>query len=403
MRVHLENYRKIVGEEVIEDIYEKASRVKGKHIVHINSTYQGGGVAEILNTLVLLMEDVGVHTGWRVLHGNPGFFAITKKFHNSLQGAPIHLTDRKKDIYESVNENFSIFTHLDHDLVLVHDPQPLPLINFYEKKQPWVWRLHIDISRLNNGGEQLFSYLKGFILKYDAMVVSMDSYKKDIPLRQEVIRPSIDPLSNKNKPLPKRECEKILSKHGVDLDKPIITQVSRFDRFKDPEGVVKVFKKVRESHDCQLVLIGSMASDDPESEEIYRRMVIDHDKNPDIKIISATNDVLVNALQRVSACVLQKSTREGFALTVSEALWKGTPVVASDVGGIPAQIQDGVNGYLVSPTDYTGCAKRVSKILGDEKLAHTMGVKGKEVVRENFLITRHLRDYLALFDSLLND
>jgi trehalose synthase len=397
MKPSVESYRKIVGDETIDKIYESAHILREKHIVHINSTYQGGGVAEILHTLVALMNDCGISTGWRILHGTPEFFEITKKFHNALQGSEINLTDRKKRIYEEVNEKFSSFSHFDHDLVFVHDPQPLPLIKFYDKKQPWIWRLHIDISTLNNGGRHLFNYLKSFLLRYDAMIVSMDQYKKDMPLRQEVIQPSIDPLSAKNEKLSQQTIERYLKKFGIDQDKPIITQVSRFDRFKDPEGVLRCYQKIRKEVDCRLVMIGNMASDDPEGEDIYRKMITEYGQDPDIHFITATNNVLVNALQTESSCVIQKSLREGFALTVSEALWKKTPVVASSVGGIPAQIIDGVNGYLVNPKDINTCADRVVRILKDEKMAAQMGEKGHEIVREKFLITRHLKDYLNLF------
>jgi trehalose synthase len=401
MHVHLQDYRKIVGDEVIEEIRREVQPIEGKHVVHINSTYQGGGVAELLNTLVLLMNDAGIKTGWRILHGYPDFFIITKKFHHALQGGEINLTERKKNIYESVNEDFSVFTHIDHDCVIVHDYQPLPLIKYSYKKQPWVWRLHVDFSKLSSDGVKLFDYLKSFILDYDAMVVSMDSYKKDIPLRQEVIRPAIDPLSPKNMRLGQQKIDRYLRKFGVETDKPIITQVSRFDRFKDPEGVIKVFKKVREKVDCRLVLVGSMATDDPEGAEIYNNIVREYGEEDDIILISALNHILVNALQTESACVIQKSLREGFALTVSEALWKGTPVVGSNVGGIPAQIIDGVNGYLVEPKNYEMCADRIVKLLSDEKLAAEMGARGREMVKEKFLVTRHLLDYIKLLKNLI--
>ena len=402
MRKHLEDYREIVGDSVIDSIYDVASRLSEKRIVHINSTYQGGGVAEILNTLILLMNDVGINTGWRILHGNPDFFVVTKKFHNALQGAKLNLTVKKKGIYEGVNENFSVFTHLDHDCVIVHDPQPLPLIQFYEKEQPWVWRVHIDISKPNRYGKTLLDYLKSFILKYDTMIVSMESYKKNIPIDQKVIQPSIDPLSFKNEDLKDKVIDRYLRKFGIETDKPIITQVSRFDEFKDPEGVIKVYEKVKKRVDCRLVLIGGMATDDPESERIYNNLLKKYCEDEDIILISTTHDILVNALQRESSVVIQKSLREGFGLTVTEALWKGTPVVGSNVGGIKAQIIDGENGYLVDPRDYQGCANRVIKLLEDEKLASDMGARGREIVRERFLTPRHLHDYLKLFDGLIN-
>lgn len=400
MKVRVESYRELVGDDVVEDIYDAARKARGLHIAHINSTYQGGGVAELLNSIILLMNDLDIKTGWRILHGDLDFFSITKKFHNCLQGGRINLSKRKKIIYEGVNENFSAFTHLDHDCVIVHDPQPLPMIVNYERKQPWVWRCHIDISRLNSDGVSLFNYLKTFLLHYDSMIVSMEEYKKDIPINQRVIRPSIDPLSQKNVELKDSVKSKYLKKFGIPEDKPIITQVSRFDYLKDPLGVIEVFKRVRQKVDCRLVLIGSTASDDPEGANIHHRIISEHGMDDDICIISASNDILVNSLQSLSSVVLQKSLREGFALTVSEALWKRTPVVASNVGGIPSQIMDGENGFLVNPKDYQGCADRIVRILDDQKLAKRMGERGRQMVEDNFLVTRHVKDYINLVSSL---
>lgn len=401
MRKHLDDYRQYAGDKVVDDIYEHASSLDGKHVVHVNSTYSGGGVAELLDTLVLLMNDVGLDTGWRILHGTPDFFEITKKFHNTLQGAEINLTNQKKKIYEEINERFSTYTHLYHDCVIVHDPQPLSMIQFYEKKQPWIWRLHIDISNPGPDGEKLFNYLKSFIMRYDSMIVSMESYKKEMPVDQRVIPPSIDPLSPKNEELSDHTIDRYLSKFGVDQDKPLLCQVSRFDYFKDPEGVIKIFQKVRQEVDCRLVLVGSMATDDPESEAIYKHIVTEYGDDSDIIIISALNHILVNALQRRSSVVVQKSLREGFALTVSEALWKGTPVVGSNVGGIPSQIIDGQTGFLLDPLDYDGFADRIKRILADDDLGRRLGQAGKEHVRKNFLVTRHLKDYFDLFREVI--
>ncbi len=402
MRRCLEDYRGIVGDEVISSIYRKARRLYGRHILHINSTYQGGGVAEILNSLVTLMNDVGIETGWRILHGTPDFFTVTKKFHNALQGEPLHLTKMKKQLYLENNENFSRFTHIDHDCVIVHDPQPLPLIKFYPKGQPWIWRCHIDLS---NPIDELFDYLKTFILRYDLVVLSSEDYKRqDLPVEQRRIYPSIDPLSPKNKDISPNLISAHLKKFGVNLDKPLITQVSRFDKWKDPEGVIKVFKRVREKVDCRLVLCGSMATDDPESLRIYTKVYRSAKhllEKGEIIFITSENQILVNALQRVSTVIIQKSLREGFGLTVTEALWKGTPVVASNVGGIPLQIVDGENGFLLDPQDLDGFAARIVAILQDIDLAKELGQKGREWVRKNFLITRHLIDYLDLLNEIL--
>jgi len=400
MKLRLEHYRNIVGDEVISAIFRRARKLYGKHIVHINSTSQGGGVAEMLQTLVPLMNDIGVTTGWRILHGNPDFFSITKKFHNSLQGEPLNFTTIKRTLYTQANERFSKYTHLNHDCVIVHDPQPLPLIRFYNKNQPWIWRCHIDLS---NPQQELWEYFKNFLIKYDTMIVSNESYKRsDLPVDQQIIRPAIDPLSAKNKDLSDGIIPKTLERFGIPTDKPIITQISRFDKWKDPLGVIEVFKLVKEKIDCRLILCGSMATDDPEGFEIYenvRSAAADFVKEKDIILITAENNLLVNVLQRTSDVIIQKSTREGFGLTVTEGLWKGKPVVASNIGGIPLQITDGKNGYLLDPMDFKGFADKIIQILENPDLAKKLGENGREVVREKFLITRLLINYLDLLKN----
>ncbi len=398
----LQDYNEIVGDELIHRIYLKTRDIYNKHIVHINSTAQGGGVAEILNSAVPLMNDIGIDAGWRVLHGNQDFFEITKKFHNALQGDKIHMTNIKKKMYEQTNENFSLFTHLNHECVIIHDPQPLALANNYRKNQPWVWRCHIDLSHPN---PTLWNYLKKFILKYDFVIVSHEDYKKDdLPVEQKVVHPAIDPLTAKNKELTDYDISRTLKKFKVPTNKPLITQISRFDKWKDPLGVIDVYNKIRSKVDCRLVLCGNMAADDPEGIEIYekvRKRANKHLDNQDIILITAENNILVNALQRVSSVILQKSLREGFGLTVTEALWKGTPVVASRIGGIPLQIVDGKNGYLVDPKDEDGCVDRIVHILKNQKLKKEMGAHAKEHIRKNFLTTRLLLDYLNIFKELL--
>ena len=397
-----ENYRKIVGDDVIAEIYKKARKLYGKYILNINSTYQGGGVAEILSSLVPLMNNTGIDSEWRILHGNPDFFTVTKKFHNALQGAKINLTDLKKKLYTETNGDFAIYTHIKHDAVMIHDPQPLPLITFYRKRQPWIWRCHIDLTKPN---KEVWDYLKSFILRYDAVIVSMEEYKrKDLPVQQFVIPPAIDPLTPKNMPLPKATIDKYLKKFNIPKDKPLITQISRFDPWKDPLGVIEVFKKVKEEVDARLVLCGSMASDDPEGYRIYsevQKAAKPLVEKGDIILLTTENNILVNVLQRVSDVILQKSKREGFGLTVTEALWKGTPVVASNVGGIKLQIKDGWNGFLLDPKDYDGFAKKIIEILKNKELAHTLGKNGTEYVRKNFLITRLLIQHLDLLNEIL--
>ncbi len=399
----LEDYIGIVGDEVISNIYMNAKKLYGKHILHINSTYQGGGVSEMLVSLVPLMNNIGLDAGWRILHGSPDFFMITKKFHNGLQGAKINLSDLKKSLYTQTNENFSTFTHIDHDCVIIHDPQPLPLIRFYRKQQPWIWRCHIDLSDPQN---DLWNFLKNFMLKYDVIISSSEKYKKaDLPVEQRIICPAIDPVSLKNKDLSEKDILKFIKKAQIPTDKPIITQVSRMDPWKDPEGLLEVFNLVKEKIDCRLVYCYNTAPDDPEGMTIYSRVHRKAKKlieKGDVIFVVGNNDVLVNAVQRFSTVIVQKSIREGFCLAVTEALWKKKPVVASNVGGIPAQIKDGENGFLLEHTDTKGFADKIIRILQNPKLSTELGEKGKEFVRKKFLITRLLSDYLDLMNDVLN-
>ena len=399
---NLESYLGIVGDETIARIHRRARTLYDKHVLHINSSFQGGGVAEILSSLVPLMNDAGLDAGWRILHGNPDFFGITKKFHNALQGGAMNFTEMKKRIYLQTNRDFSIYSHFNHDCLVVHDPQPLPLINFFKKSQPWVWRCHIDLSSPH---PQLWAFLKTFILRYDLVIVSSEGYKKaDLPVEQRVIPPAIDPLSAKNMPLTPDTIAKALKKNGIPTDKPIITQISRFDKWKNPEGVVEMFKIVRKEADVRLVLCGSMAMDDPEGFRIYER--VRHKarsliESGDVILPTTENQILVNALQRSSAVVVQASLREGFGLTVTEAMLKGRPVVASRIGGIPLQIDDGVDGFLVEPEDIPGFASRILEILRLPDGGREIGENAREKVRKKFLITRLLLDYLDLMNELL--
>jgi len=398
----LEDFRHIVPDETLAEIYARAKGLYGKHIVHLNATYQGGGVAEILYSLVLLMNDVGINVGWRILHGSQEFFEITKSFHNALQGAKINLSERKKRVYLQVNDNFSRFTHLDHDCVIIHDPQPLSLIRSYRKRQPWIWRCHIDLTKPN---EELWDFLKGFLLKYDQIVFSSEKYfKKDLPVDQRLMFPAINPLSRKNADISDKTVLEHITKAGVPIDTPIITQVSRLDPWKDPEGVIDVFKLVKEKVDCRLVFCYNVASDDPEGLRMYnkvQRRANKFLKRGDIIFVVGNNEGLVNSIQRFSKVIIQKSVREGFCLAVTEALWKGTPVVASNVGGIPVQIEDGKNGFLLEPDDAQGFADRIVHLLKNPSEAEGMGQKAKEIVRQKFLITRLLSDYLYMLNAVI--
>jgi trehalose synthase len=400
--LRLEDFRHIVPDETLAEIYAKARRLYGKHIVHLNATYQGGGVAEILYSLVLLMNDAGIDAGWRILHGSQEFFEITKSFHNALQGAKLNLSQRKKRIYLQVNENFSKFSHLDHDCIIIHDPQPLSIIQSYRKSQPWIWRCHIDLT---NPHKELWDFLKGFLLKYDQIVVSSEKYfKDDLPVDQRLMLPAINPLSQKNKDISEKTMMEHITKAGIPTDKPIITQVSRLDPWKDPEGVIDVFKLVRQKVDCRLVFCYNVASDDPEGMRMYNKVLRKANKlykNGHIIFVVGNNETLVNAVQRFSDVIIQKSTKEGFCLAVTEALWKGTPVVASDVGGIPSQINDGENGFLLDPKDTEGFADRIIHLLKNPDDGKAIGQKAKETVRQKFLITRLLSDYLYMLNSII--
>lgn len=401
--IRLEDFRHIVPDTRLAEIYSRARGLYDKDIVHINATYQGGGVAEILYSLVQLMNDVGINTGWRLLHGSQEFFEITKSFHNALQGAKLNLTEKKKLTYLQVNDNFSRFTHLQHDCVIVHDPQPLSLIRAYRKRQPWIWRCHIDLT---DPHDELWDFLKGFLLKYDQVVISSEKYlKDDLPVDQRIMFPAINPLSYKNRDISAKTMLEHIKKAGIPTDKPVITQVSRLDPWKDPEGVIDVFKLVKEKVDCRLLFCYNVASDDPEGLQMFRRVHRKANKlisKGDIIFVVGNDETLVNSIQRFSNVIIQKSVREGFCLSVTEALWKGTPVVASNVGGIPYQIDDGRNGFLAEPQDNEGFAERIIHILQNPGEAKAIGEGAKEKVRKEFLITRLLSDYLDMLNSIMS-
>ena len=401
--IRLEDFRHIVPDSRLAEIYTRAKGLYGKHIVHVNATYQGGGVAEILYSLVQLMNDVGIRTGWRILHGSQEFFEITKSFHNALQGAKLNLSEKKKETYLQINDNFSRFTHLHHDCVIVHDPQPLSLIRAYKKHQPWIWRCHIDLT---NPHKELWDFLKGYLLKYDEIVMSSENYfKEDLPVNQRLMFPAINPLLEKNKDISEKTIYEHINKVGVPTDKPVITQVSRLDPWKDPEGVIDVFKMVKEKVDCRLIFCYNVASDDPEGLRMYRKVQRKANKlvnTGDIIFVVGNNETLVNSIQRFSNVIIQKSIREGFCLCVTEALWKGTPVVASNVGGLPTQIDDGTNGFLLGPNDTEGFADRIIHLLKNPKEGQVFGQKAKETVRQKFLITRLLSDHLDMLNSIIH-
>lgn len=388
----VEDYERLVGAETVERILRKAARLRYLHVVNVNSTYYGGGVAEILSSLTLLMNAAGIRTGWRVIQGRPDFFSITKKMHNALQGGDINLSEIKRQVYEEVVFENASRKHLDHDLVIVHDPQPLPLICHFRKKAPWVWRCHVDLSA---PGPELWSYLAKFIERYDAVVFSLPDYAQKLNAPQRFIMPAINPFSTTNKELSEDEIRDRLEHHDIPTDLPLIVQVSRFDRWKDPQGVIDVFRIARKEVEATLVLVGNVATDDPEGQQVFESLCRCGEER--IRILSVQDSALVNALQRRAAVVLQKSIREGFGLTVTEAMRKGTAVIGGNVGGIRHQIQDGLNGYLVENVEQA--AERIVQLVKDADLRRRIGASARKSVRERFLMTRLLEDWLDLIGS----
>lgn len=385
----VEDYEPLVGAETVERVAEKAARLHDLHVVHINSTYYGGGVAELLSSLTLLMNASGIKTGWRVIQGRPDFFSITRKMHNALQGADINLTDLKTQIYEEVAYENSARLHLDHDMVIVHDPQPLPIIRHFRKKAPWTWCCHVDLS---NPNAELWDQLVPLVERYDAVVLALPEYARKLNAPQRFIMPAINPFSTTNKDLSEAEIADRLTHYDIPTDRPLVVQVSRFDKWKDPQGVVDAFRIARKQVDCTLVLVGNVATDDPEGQEVFAALCKCAEER--IKILSVPDSALVNALQRRATVVLQKSIREGFGITVAEAMWKGTPVIGSKVGGIKHQIKDGENGFLVETVEQA--ADRIVQVVKDPALRDRLGRRAKESVRRHFLMTRLMEDWIDL-------
>jgi trehalose synthase len=381
-------------------IQRLCEKLKGKSFLHVNSTREGGGVAEILNRMIPLLQDLGINARWEILEGDAPFFDTTKKIHNSLQGNTEKFTKKMWDYYYEVNKRNKKTLNLSADAVLIHDPQPAALIDFRRstsKKKVWMWRCHIDIAHPVPG---VWSNLKQYVSKYDAAIFSVPKFAKSLPLDEFIVTPSIDPISDKNRDLSEKEIDQVADVLGIDRDKPTILQVSRFDKFKDPIGVIEAYKMVRKYNDCQLILAGSPATDDPEGEAILNEVKEFAGSDPDIHILllPPDNHMEINALQRMSDVILQKSIKEGFGLTVSEAMWKEKPVIGGAVGGIPWQIVHGITGFLVYTVE--GAAFRIRQFLNNPLMAKRMGQKGREYVRNNFLLTRQIRDYLSVWYSL---
>ncbi|BFI75223.1 glycosyltransferase [Sulfurisphaera ohwakuensis] len=389
----IEKYAEIIGEDELDSIVKIAEKLKGVSVLHVNSTPSGGGVAEILSKLIPLMRELGIETDWKVIRGDKDFFTVTKSFHNSLQNGFGELPKGAFEIYNKWQEINGNELDLDYDIIFIHDPQPAGLIKF-RKKGKWIWRCHIDIS---NPYEPVWNFLKQYVQQYDSIIISSPVFGRDDLIKpQYIVPPSIDPLSIKNRPIPEITVRRILYKFDVDPDRPIITQVSRFDRAKDPLGVIKTYKLVKRHTDVQLVYVGSPASDDPEGEIVYNETVQAAGSDKDIKLLMLppNSDLEINAFQRGATIVMQKSIKEGFGLTVSEALWKEKPVIGGNTGGIPLQVINNVTGYLVTTPEEA--AHYTLYLLRNTNIRERLGKNGKEHVRKNFLITRELRDYLMV-------
>lgn len=397
----IDDYVPIVGKQTVDELFTIAKGLEGKIITNINSTAVGGGVAEILTRMVPLLRELGVDARWEVIKGNDRFFNITKKIHNALHGVDVALSDEEMDYFLEVDRGNAENINLEGDVVFVHDPQPIALV---EKKaqlgNKWLWRCHIDFSHPK---EWVWNFLRSYIEKYDAAVFSAPAFARALSINQILISPSIDPLSEKNRELNEEEINMVFDRFGIDRRRPIVTQISRFDYLKDPVGVVEAYKLAKKRVDCELILAGGPATDDPEGEKVLSEVKEMAAGDPDIFILLLPpgSDFEINALQRGSTVILQKSLREGFGLTVAEALWKAKPVIASAVGGIPLQVTHKYSGILTNTIE--GTAYWIKQLIQTPEYAYNLGRNGREHIKNNFLITRHLRDYMLAFLSLFNE
>lgn len=393
----LDAYAAVVGDSEIGALRVLARQLQNRRVKMVNSTAVGGGVAEILNRLVPLLDDLGVSTRWEVLKGGEQFFAVTKGFHNALHGAPYEGHAEWFDIFLATNRENLHHMQFDEDFVVIHDPQPAALIEARDGSESrWLWRCHIDLS---HPSREVWEFLRPFVERYHAAIFSSPAFTQGLKIPQYLVHPTIDPLADKNRELPPEAMREVLERFGIDPHRPILTQISRFDRLKDPVGVIQAYKMVRKHTDCQLVLAGGGASDDPEGEAVLNEVKEVAGNDPDVHILNLPpwSHLEINALQRASTIVIQKSLREGFGLTVSEALWKGKPVVASAVGGIPTQVIHKLTGMLVHSVE--GTAYQIRFLLSNPGLAKKLGENGHEHVKENFLITHNLKRYMLLFLS----
>ncbi len=398
MAITLDAYQDIVPPGTLDLVRRLADRLRGRSLLHVNSTRVGGGVAEMLHHYLPLFRELGIDARWEVIAGGDEFFRVTKNFHNALQGQEQAFSERMLSAYLDTNRDNAARLDLGSDVVMIHDPQPAALVEFAPKRSRWIWRCHIDISRPQR---RAWSFLRQFVIRYDGAVFSLPKFAQRLPIPQYLIHPSIDPLSEKNQNLSAAEVARILRRLEVPPDKPILLQVSRFDRFKDPLGVINAYRIVKKYDDCRLVLAGGSADDDPEGNEVLGevRAAAAGDSDIHVLVLPPTANHEINALQRAATIIIQKSTREGFGLTVAEGMWKGKPVIGGFAGGITIQIIYGVTGYTVNSVE--GCAFRIRYLLNNPDIARQMGENGREYVRQNFLITRDLSDHLALMDASL--
>lgn len=398
MNLTLDKYERIAGRAVTAQLRRIGEKLAGQRVVHVNSTREGGGVAEILDWMVPLMQDLGMDARWEVIEGTESFFVTTKNIHNGLQGKPVAITERDWQGYQEVNaKNMERLRPVleDAEIVVIHDPQPAALLGLCPKRKgKWIWRGHIDIS---HPSRSVWKYIRSQVEKYDASIFSMCQFAQPLPHPQVLIPPSINPLSDKNRELEPGELESVREQFNLDPDRPILIQVSRFDRFKDPIGVIQAYKLVKKVVPVQLVLAGGGATDDPEGKAVLEEVMAEAEGDPDVHVLLLPPDahLTINALQRLSDIIIQKSTREGFGLTVTEGLWKGKPVIGGDVGGIRLQVINYQTGFLVNTPE--GAAHRIRYLLHNRHHIKEMGEKAREFVRDNFLLTRQLREYLTLF------
>ena len=398
-------YREVAPDAIMDDLIRTSERLRGTRVVHINATPYGGGVSELLRSVVPLMNDLGILTDWKIISGDDAFFNVTKKIHNGLQGAEEGLTPGEKEAYLSNTEKNARLFQEQYDFVFIHDPQPAGMLSLCKKRSAnWIWRCHIDTSHPNQG---VWGFLRDYLSDYDVAIFTMREFlPPDFPISNvKIIPPAIDPLSPKNMDLPKKMSGQILAWIGIDGTQPLITQVSRFDLWKDPLGVIAAYRLVREKiPNLQLAMVGSMALDDPEGWEIYQEIMKEGRKDPFIHVftnLTGVGNIEVNAFQRLSDVVVQKSIREGFGLVVSEALWKGTPVVAGRAGGIPLQMADGIGGILVDSVEE--CADGIFDLLENTERKNDLARKGQQWVKEHFLLPRLLLDHLSLMVGLEKD